>query len=290
MKKLTSAFIMLMLILSLAACGETAKNVDSKDAASPKKDDKSNLTLAQVFQKSLDASKNVKSMSGDMDLTQKIQSGEQAQPINSTSHIEMDVLIQKPMSMHQKMSIQMDGNTDANANQSYETETYLTKDGFFMYDPTQQKWMKMPKEFSDQILQMSDYQTNPGEELKKLQQYADDFSFEQDHEHFILKLNASGDKFNSLIQDSMKNLPEQLKGNEENLKNIKFNKVNYEIYINKETFLTDSLNVTTDMEMNVNGQSVNVNQEIKGAYKNYNKISTVEVPQDVLDNAQEVQF
>ncbi|WP_433743916.1 DUF6612 family protein [Falsibacillus pallidus] len=294
MKKITSAIVMLVLVFSLAACNQTAKQVDSGKKESSEKDSKSTLTLEQVFEKSLDASKDVKSLSAVMDLKQHMESSQQSAPIQTVSHIEME-MVQKPLSLHQKMKMEMgDASGDAgnDALQNYETESYLTKDGFFMFDPTQQKWMKMPKEFSDQIMQMSDYQTNPGDELKKLKQYADDFSFEQDDKHFILKLKASGDKFDQLLKDSMNQMmPEQLKENEGMLKNIKFNGAEYEILINKETFLTDALNMTTDIEMKVDDtQSLQMKQEMKGTYSDYNKNLNITVPQDILDNAQEVNF
>ncbi|QQZ10544.1 DUF6612 family protein [Heyndrickxia vini] len=283
MKKLLISLVSVMFLFTLAACSETADPVNSK-VKTKKKD---SLTLQEVFDKTTDASKNLKSVHMDMDLKQAITSPGQPTPMNINSNMSIDMVL-NPLAMYQKMKMNIEGG-DAPQNQAMDMESYLTKEGFFLYDPTSKQWMQMPEELSKQILQMPEQQANPAEQLKQLQQFTDDFSFKQDDTQYILNLKASGAKFDQFLKENAKQLmPDGLKENADALNNITFKNVNYEIFIDKKTFNINSLNMTQEMEMVMEDQKMSLKQEMKGTYSNYNKVDEIKVPKEVLDTAQKV--
>lgn len=283
MKKLVTSIVSILLLFSLAACGQQkAEPVNSK---TNKKD---GLTLAQVFAKTTEASKDLKSVHSDMEINQTMNIPGQESTMDIQSNLSVDIVL-NPMAMHQKMKMSMKGGDESLQNQDMDIEAYLAKEGFFFYDPTTKQWMKMPEELSMQMLQMPEKQANPAEQLKQLQQFTDDFSFKQNDTQYILNLKASGEKFDQFLKESAKELmPDALKESADALENIKFKNVKYEIFIDKKTFNITTLNMNQEMEMAMDGQKLNLKQEMKGTYSNYNKLREIKVPQEVLDNAQEI--
>jgi hypothetical protein len=275
----------------LAACNETAKPVNQdangKEGQNEQiqSENNSELTLEEVMDKSMKASEGLKSFAATMDMKQEMSSSSQTEVMNLNSSIDMKV-ISDPMALHQKMSIEMEG-----SNETYETESYFTADGMYIYDAAGETWMKFPQEMADQLMQISDQQTNPTEELKKMQQFMDDFSFEQDDKNFILKLNASGDKFNDFIQETLQQtLPPELAANGDLLSGMKINEVSYEFYIDKNTFYPTSINMFMNMDLTAEGESIQLKQSMNGKYRDYNQYDEITIPQEILDTAVEMEM
>lgn len=71
---------------------------------------------------------------------------------------------------------------------------------------------------------------------------------------------------------------------------MKFNKVDYEVFIDKETFYLNALNMVMEMSTEVEDQKMNMQMDMKSTYSDYNAVKDkdVEVPKEALENAQEV--
>lgn len=282
MKKSLSILVGLLLVFMLAACNQTATPVnnatDSNKEASKEK--QSELTLEEVLEKSTAASESLKSFSVKMDMDQKISSSVEEMNMDMKSVIDMDVVMD-PMAFYQKMTMTI-------GEEKVEMESYFSEDGMFFYEPSGGQWMKFPQEMTDMFLQMTGEQQNPGDELKKLQRFVDDFTFEQDDKNFILKLKAEGEKFNQFIKETaMESLPADL-AQEELLDQMNIKSVDYEIVIDKETFNPVSLIVDMDMDMTVEGETINLKQKVNAQYLNLNNIDVITVPQEVIDSAVDI--
>jgi hypothetical protein len=282
MKKFLKPISAFFLVFALAACSQTATPTGKSEETGSKKETKSELTLEQVFEKSLEASESLKSFSVNMDLNQEITAAEQeAMKIQST--ITMDV-VTDPMAFYQKMNMTMAGENVA-------TEAYFSQDGMFIADPTSNTWMKFPTEMSDQLLQLSDQQTNPAEELKKLKEYVSDFSFEQDNKNYILTLKASGEDLSEFIKKTaLEGMPAELTADPAIFDSMKINEANFIYHLDKETFYPVKTDVYMDMEITAEGETVHMIQDIKGSYEKFNEITTITIPQEVLDTATEMEM
>lgn len=288
MKKVFLAMMSLLLILGLAACGSTAKPTDSdKDKGNKKGDSaQSDLTLEEVFEKSLKASEEMKSFHAKMDIKQEVE--HEGSPLNVDVNMDMDVIVD-PMALYQKTTTKMEADGESIAEGTLNTETYLTDEGFFMYLENEDTWAKFPSELSDQLMQIPNSQSNPAEQLEQLKTFVEDFSFEQNDKEFILKLTASGEKFEAFLKETALNaLPEQMKANEEIINSMKINNVEYEIFIDKENFYTTGLNMIMDSQMKVEEYEIKLHQEMTGTYSNINGIDQIKVPQEAIDNAEEI--
>lgn len=279
LKKILSLTMGLLLVFMLGACNSKAEPVNKQNGSTAKAD--SGLTLEQVFKKSTEASKNLKSYRTKMEVIQNINSGQNN--VETDTGIIMDV-VQNPMSFYQKLMMKA-----PESDKMIQTKSYFTKDGMFTYDPNSKKWMKFPAEMADQLAQASNQQTDPMAEIKQLKKFVKDFKFKQNDKNYILLLNASGEKFTHFIQEKVqKTLPAGMANSAELLKDMKINKVDYEIHIDKKTFYPTMLNLNMDMSLNAQGQPVKIEQEIMSKYEKYNQIKEIVVPEKVKKKAVEI--
>ncbi|WP_075619338.1 DUF6612 family protein [Paenisporosarcina indica] len=285
MKKWMTIMAASLLTFSLAACNSTA--TPTSETA---EENTSKLTLEQVFEKSLSQSETIESLSATLEMSQLIEMPSQAVSMNTTSDLTMDMVVE-PLSIYQKGTTTMavPGDASTTEPQDIEIESYMTEDGFFMYENMTKQWMKLPPEMYNQMMAMSESQADPAQQLKDLQPFMKDFTFEQTDTEYVLKLAASGEQFNELIQKQLTEMmPEAMVEEEELLKGLSIEKVNYEIFIDKETFNTTALNMIMDMTMAVEGEEMKLSQDLKSIFSNYNKVEPIKVPQEVLDSAQEM--
>lgn len=293
MKKLLSLCTIAVLTVFIAACGQTAEPVgkekeNNKNVAENKenKQNVSELTLQEVFDKSTEANKELKSFSSKMDMEQQMEVDGESYDINMKADMKY---ITDPIALHQVMTTSMDMG-QGSGEEAIQMEAYLTDKGFYMYEPNQKTWIKFPIEMTDQLLQLQDAQTNPSDQLEQLKSFVDDFDFKQDDSQYILHLKADGEKFTDFIKDTaMSSMPAEMQ-DPKLLEGMDIKGVDYEIFIDKETFYTTKMNIKMDTILDMDGQKMNMHQNIKSNYADYNKIDKIEVPQEALDNAQEIDF
>ncbi|GLY09476.1 DUF6612 family protein [Bacillus badius] len=287
MKKWASWMAAGVLTLGLAACGETAKPTPETP-----KEETSKMTLGEVFNKTMEVSKETKSLSAAMDMKQKMTYSQEDKSMTTSMKMDMDVTME-PIAVYQKgtMTVAGDG---AEQMEPMPVESYMTEQGFYMKEPEGGQWMKLPKEMYDQIMKMSQQQAKPEEQLKQLEQFKDDFKFEQTADSYVLKLDASGEKFNKLIESQMSQMMQGAEAEEaqaslkEMMDAMKIEKVNYTIYVDKKTFETTKMDINMDMAMDIEGNEMKTSQVMNVVYKDYNKVEPIKVPDDVVKNAQEV--
>ncbi|MFC5465825.1 DUF6612 family protein [Lederbergia graminis] len=287
MRKLWCGTLIILIMSLLVACGQTATPTKSKDgkSGSSTTENISDLTLSEVLEKSTEANKNLKSFSTKMDLNYKM--NVKNITMDTKSKLDMKIILD-PINVHQKMEYFMTLG-EQKQEQSVVMDMYLTEDGFFMFEPTQELWMKLPIDLKDQFLELENSQTNPADQLEELKNFEEDFTFEQDNENFILTLKAEGEKFEEFLKETaISSMPEDMQIDASLADFMTFNNVEYEIYIDKETFFTSKLNIMMDIEADLEGEKMNIVQEITSSYADFNAIDSIEVPQEALDNAKEI--
>ncbi len=285
MKKWSILLAVTTLSFGLVACNDTATPTPGT-----KTEQSSNLTLQDVFKKSMEQSESIQSLSANIDMTQLIEVPSQEISMETTSKMNMDMVIE-PLSLYQKgtTSMTMPGMPSSELTDDMKMESYLTEQGFYMFDSMSNIWTKLPSDMYEQIMSMSQKQADPAKQLKDLESFKDDFTFEQTDSSYVLKLADSGDKFNELIQNQLADtMPDMMIEEQELLKEMNIEKVNYEIFIDKETFNITALNMIMDMTMVVEGEEMKLAQNLKSTYSKYNEVEKIVIPQEIIDNAQEM--
>ncbi|MEK4028214.1 MULTISPECIES: DUF6612 family protein [Bacillaceae] len=287
MKKWTGWIAAGVLTLGLAACGETAKPTPETP-----KEETSEKTLGEVFNEAVKVSNETKSVSAKMDMKQKISYPKEEQSMDTAMNMDMNITM-KPLAVYQKGTMAVPGEGGEQA-KPMNIESYMTEEGFYINEPESGQWIKMPKEMYDQMMNMSQQQVEPAEQLKQLEQFKDDFKFEQTKDEYVLKLDAAGEKFNKLIETQMSQMTQGANGEEakammeQMMKAMKVEKVNYTIYIDKDSFQTNKMDVDMDMSMDIEGNAMKTSQVMHIVYSDYNKVAPITVPEEVKNKAQEM--
>ena len=283
MKKWLKGLGVGVLALGLAACGSTAE--PKKDAETGKEvelENKSEMTAQEVYSKAMEVSAEQKSMHAVMDIDQKISMPSQELEMDSKIKMDMDVIVE-PLAMHQKMNMDM-GDLGA-----MDMELYMNESGFFMNDPESGQWIKMPKDMYDEMMAQMGGETDPTLDMEMFNEFKDDFKFEQTDDEYILTLSASGDKFSGLMKELMgSSLPADMEMTEEDadlLNNMDVKSLKVVMYIDKETYYTNAFDLDMDMTMKVEEEEMHIVQKMKSVISKINEIDEIVVPQEIVDEA-----
>ncbi|MEK5080471.1 DUF6612 family protein [Solibacillus sp. FSL W7-1436] len=265
-------------IALVAGCGDTAEPVDGTE-------NEANLTLQQVYENALQRQQNLKSVHAEtkMDQVTTFMMEGQTMEMTSNSNLAMDIQ-QNPMAMYSKGTIEMDMGED---NMELPIEMYMTEeDGFYMYNGDSNEWLKMPDEQYEQLLAQTGAQADASEQLEQLEQFIEDFSFEQDEENYLLTLNIEGDQFKQFILSQMgASLGESVEMNGEILENMSFEDSQYNIVVAKDTFDIKEMDMDLKIITNVEGQETTIENEANIVYSKFDEVKEINIPNEVLKEA-----
>lgn len=273
------------LAIGLAGCGETAEPASGDKAA---KDEDSDLTAEEVYTKSMEASEGIASLHADIVTDQMMEMQPDGMTMNMTVNSAMDMTID-PLAFHQMAETSVVSEDIENTN-PMNMEMYFTDQGLYMYEETMATWLKMPDESIEDLKGLADQQTaDPSQQLEELAEFQDEFTFEQTADEYILTLDASGEQFKELMDQQLEKTLGQMELEAQTaLEDMTIHSVNYIINIDKETFLTNSMDMTMDMDMNIEGELMNIKSDIQADYSQYNEIEAITIPAEVLEEAQEI--
>ncbi|QTD39647.1 DUF6612 family protein [Sporosarcina sp. Te-1] len=263
-----------VLAFALAACGNEAEPKTTVDAETGKEKETENIskmTAQEVYEKAMAVSQEQKSMHTDMDIDQVMKSG--GETVNSKITMKMDAVVE-PMTIYQTM------NVDMGEYGQQEVEMYISEKEVYMFEPESGQWMKFPEELSAEILEGMASE-DPTLDMKLFKDYVDEFKFEQTDDSYILKLKASGEKFEKLLKEMEE---DQGSNAEAEAEEMTLHDVTFEIFIDKETFYTTAFNMDMSLDMVIEGENVKTDQKVKAVISKINEVE-VTIPQDVLDNA-----
>jgi hypothetical protein len=292
----------ILAVMLLTACGNPSNGVDGNVEGNAEAEETTNsttdveevdatevteesetLTAEEVLQKSAEAMSELSSYSMEMVSDQEISmAGEDTIKMVTTTTTDMSL---NPMAMYQVTSIEdADGMME-----SMDNESYFSEAGFFVYDSMAGQWFKMPDEFAAELNAMSEMQTNPAEQLEMLKAYSDDMTMNEEDGHYVLNFEGSGEQFNEMagmiggmMGDDMGGMMEEM------LSMMTVNQLSYVVHVDKETFYQTKVLVNMDMEMDIEGEKVSSIQSVDSTLSNFDEVGEIAVPQDVIDNAQEI--
>ncbi|WP_139364909.1 DUF6612 family protein [Sutcliffiella halmapala] len=293
MNRLKMWFIGFLAVMLLTACGnatngnvqENEKKTDSteNEVESEVSTEPHALTADEVLKKSTEVMAQLTSYSMEMTANQEISMGGE-DPLNMVTTTNTDMTI-NPLVMYQVTTME-----DADSLMgSMETESYFSPEGIFFFDGMAAQWFKMPSEFAAEISALSEIQTNPAEQLEMLKAFSDDMTMKEENDVYVLNIEGSGEQYNEMISmfsgmigDDMGAMMQEM------LSMMTINQLNYEVHVNKETFYQTKVVVMMDMEMDLEGEKMVSVQTMESTFSNFNEVSEIIIPQEVLDNAEEI--
>ncbi|MER2046635.1 MAG: DUF6612 family protein [Solibacillus sp.] len=265
-------------IALVAGCGDTAEPVEGTDS-------EANLTLQQVYENAMQRQQNLKSVHAEttMDQVTSFVMEGQTMEITSNSNLAMDIQ-QKPMAMYSKGTVKMDMGDEK---MDMPIDMYMTEeDGFYMLNGDTNEWLKMPEEQYEQLIAQTGAQADASEQLEQLEQFIDDFSFEQDDENYLLTLNIEGDEFKQFIVSQMgASLGESMEVNGEILENMTFEDSQYNIVVAKDTFDIKEMDMDLKIITNVEGQETTIENDANIVYSKFDEVKEINIPNEVINEA-----
>jgi hypothetical protein len=285
MKRITKVLTAAALALSLGACSTTA---------SPEADteNKSDLTLEQVFKKTQQADSELSSVHMDMELKQTTLNEENEEGSMDMSTTSSTDLVMDPMTMYQTSSVKMKmDEMEGDELPVAQVEMYLTEEEIYLKDNMQNEWTTLPNEMTD-LMKDSALQESalPENQLKQFEPYLDQFTFKQDDDTFILELSLEGDQADQILKEGMGMIDEDLATEFEGMmEDISISSMELKMWIDKESFHTVKMEVQQTMEMKQNGESVKFDQTMISDFSKFNEIESIEVPAEVTETAVEME-
>lgn len=250
----------------LTGCTENSADVQKKAKSD-------SYSAEQVITKAGKAFESLKSVSVDLEITQYIRGDKPDTNQKVFSEIHTD-LITGPTSFHQASSMK---NTVSGHPQK--SEAYYTEEGMFLNDGTQ--WKKVPEEQAAAAV-ASTMQMNPAAELDKAEGLRDILSMAKNSEEYIVTLKAAGDRHREELKNFiMASMPPEVQKNKELLENMNIKNFNYELAVNKESFLPSRFSAKAELELSIASNSVTMEQEMEGNYSNYNGLKEISVPDSI---------
>lgn len=249
----------LALVFVLAAC-------NSEEA--------SNLTDAEgVLKQSLEAMEGLNSYSMKME-------SEQTMTINDTEEITMFMTLDadmtlEPMAFYQKLSME----SDIPMMGAFETEMYLVGDTVYVFEPMMDEWMELPMEYAEELGGLAEMQLSPDQQLSMLRNFVDEIEMTENSNEYILKVSGEGTDFMEIAQLFGGVGTEGFDDMLEIFSQLDLNFVEYEIFIDKDTLYQTKLNMTMDMTMGMEGETVHTVQSMSATIKGYNEIDEIVLPE-----------
>ncbi|SDC10600.1 hypothetical protein SAMN05421734_104152 [Pelagirhabdus alkalitolerans] len=280
-KKRIIGFVVIVLMLILAACGEQSESGESAE---------------DILKESQEVMQELESYAVEMDMNQHIDMGEESAEgmvVHAESFMEITL---DPMSFKQESIMDLSEVEGLAGTETDETKMrYLSyfheEEGMFMEDPEIGNWMKFPESYSNEMFTMSGMQMNPEEQLQFLEQYVTDLSLEEDDEYYHITLMTEEIHMDELMEDLQglnTDVPRLEEGIESSFGMMELKELDYSITISKDSYYQTEGRMNMVMAVDAMGQAITSEEETHIVMSQFNEIDAVSIPQDVLDNAEEM--
>ncbi|MDQ0216551.1 hypothetical protein J2S13_003013 [Oikeobacillus pervagus] len=273
-------FLHIMPVISLLFLMTACSQITSK---TPKAEEK-NMTASFIFNRSIEKLKNINSFHSEMKLTQKADTNPTVSK-ETISTSSMDVNIE-PFAVFQDMK-----RTETVGEQSstFSSKVYWTKAGLFYFDQNQSKWFKVQKEIADQFISIPENQKNLSLQLEQLKAHVDDMKVTENDTHYTLSLTSEKQSLDPFLKDFLTSTfptgPKKI--DNEMLKLFSFEDVVLDIQFDKQSFLPTKIFISLNIIHK--GAKAKIYQEIESTYSEFNKVLSIEVPDNILNHAIKLQ-
>ncbi|MFD2706329.1 DUF6612 family protein [Salibacterium lacus] len=276
MKKRTALVFGVSCVFMLGACSEEGEQQSSQTDASVD-------NAEDVLTQSVEAMSDVNSYSIDMDMQQEMKMGEQTTPVDTS--ISMDI-VQDPLSFAQEMTT-----TNPSTGEDMVMEQYLAEDGtIYMEVPMQNTWMKTDAS-SLGIENLEDIEMSPEAQLDMLREVTENMTMEEEEGQYVLHIEGSGDKLLEIgTEFAMMESDPQMEDQLETIMNaMDIESFQYTMYIDKETFYQEEMEMSMDLSIEEGGSSMEMSQTTSAVMSGFNETESVDVPSEAVENAGEME-
>jgi hypothetical protein len=277
--------ISLLFALLLAGCGQSTASTEKEDKAAEtaeteaKTKEKSeidkNATSQEVLAAASEKSAELKNFAMDGTLKMIMTTEEGTMETNAEMQTKTNV---EPLFMQQTMQMEAEGQTNT-------IEMYMDEEFIYIKDVQSGGWVKMKQAGPGMGEMMNQQKTmTPAEQIKKLEQMADDIQMEQTENEYIFNVKGNGEKLMSLTGNMMGSDPAMQAA----LEQMDIEQIDYTYTLDKETYFPKSLKMDIKMFVTENEQKIEMQQTITSEFSEMNELENFSIPEEVLKEAVEV--
>lgn len=275
MKKWLLAIISIFVVL-LAACSDPAP-----PNGETTKEEESSLSAEEVYEKAMKQLDTLESTAFDMHMEQTMDFGEDEQ-ITTKADFTGE-LMEDPFTMHQNGSVRME--SPAVGKMEINIEMYTQDEVVYVYEDFFNNWIKgTMDDLSNLGLEIGEKQS-PFSHFEGLEEFIDDFSFEQTDDTFTYTLETNSDNFKKIIMDELQEFRIAFDGNEDIMEMIDIDELQYAFDIDKETFNLLSFSIDFAINIEEDGEKMTAESSIEADFSDFNKVDEITIPQEVKDDA-----
>lgn len=250
-----------------------------------------NQEASDIYKKAITASNAVENVEMEMVVEQQI-GGESISSDTTTNELGA-IDPNMPMTTTATAQIQFDPVVMHQTTEvmGMSVEVYYSEDGLFTQGMGKDTWYKIENEEMDLLteqLETVETQT-PAEQLSSLEPYVDDFSYEEQENSYLMKLNASDVDINQLLENQLGGAISEDLFSSEMMDMISINRLEYEIMLDKSTYYPTTIIVDMDMAIKDGEEETTISQKSTISYTSYNELDSFEIPEEVITNAESLQ-
>ncbi len=127
------------------------------------------------------------------------------------------------------------------------------------------------------------------EQIDLLLDSSDQVTMTEDGDSYVLTLEGDEASYQELIQSFMEMGQDDMmmsgQDMEMMMESLDIENMSYMLTINQDTFLQEAVTMTVDMMIEEEGEMVTVSMNVDGTFSMYDEIDEIDVPQEAIDNA-----
>ncbi|MFC5711332.1 DUF6612 family protein [Thalassorhabdus alkalitolerans] len=304
MKPINSWIALVLMLGFLTACGgneETQEEAVTTDPAEIEDQEdleeeeqieeneepaaESDLHAEEIMSRTTEVMTDVESYAMDMSMVQDMDF--QGESMSITTNTSSEIMLD-PLRYYENTIMQ----SDEEGMEEIEAQTYYGEEGLFLKDSVEDQWFKLPDDFRDSVNELAQHYESPEEQLELLIQFEENIEVSQADGEYILEVSGDSEQLKQLalemtgmLEGDISTMVDQL------FAMMEIEHLEYTLFIDEETFYQTGMTMDMEMTMNLEGDdSFTTSQQMEATYSNYNEIEEIEIPEDVVENAEELNF
>lgn len=237
----------------------------------------------EILAQSIEAMEGVSGYGMEMTIEQIMEFGGEEIPMDFSIVMEAT---QDPVMFHQVMTT-----PDPETGEVIEIEQYMDEEGtLYLYDEMSEEWLKMDAVMMG-IEDLQDLEMSPQEQIEMLQGLTENIVVEEEDDHYALYIEGSGDELLEISKElaMLDPDPAMQEEMEQVMNMMDIETFDYVLYIDRDTYYQVEMDMTLEMEINEGEESMSIYQSSHGTFFDFDEIDEIEIPQDVIDNAVDIE-
>ncbi|QXE02076.1 DUF6612 family protein [Terribacillus sp. DMT04] len=258
------SWLVLALALFLTGCG--TDSASSEETGSEKK---KTASPEEILEKTNKASKDLKSYSMTMSQEMEITAPDGTNQLTETSGTT--IAETDPMAMYIDMTT---------ADQS--VEMYVKENIMYMKEPVTGSWIKLDigTEMGSEYL--NEQLSKPiDEQIQQVKDLAESIKVTDNGDSYTMDIKVAADKMNEFLASQMGSSGLDMSA----VGDMEYDKFNYTVDIDKETYFPVSMSLEMNMNITVEGETGQIKMVSDNTFDDYNETEPIEIPDEAKNAA-----